>query len=303
MLLTGPAAAGPREAARYPRRTVKYLSFLLTGIALCAPSSSCAPTLDVPPAPDVRPVLFAYENPTAVVGSAIMAAVADEIAEIAAEVENSEFFEELMRVIIEVQKEIDDATDANGNLELGGVLFPSPNGAVQITFVCEGWDETQSGFDRANGAMELNMTLAGGTIGPVVWGEIDACQYPVEIGLDRFDASYDGDVAVYLGELVSPGQDLYELPITFITSGTIGFDGDDFRLKQSFRVVFRVEEPSGDVGIARLEILVQVNDTETFVYFLETDSLAQGIRDATGAFGCSLEERQCFNESGPLFSW
>ena len=53
-----------------------------------------------------------------------------------------------------------------------------------------------------------------------------------------------------------------------------------------------------------LVILVDLADpalSETFNYiFAGTE---QAIQDATGKFGCSLEESRCFDESGTLFSW
>ena len=84
-----------------------FASFLVV-LALAAPLSSCAPSFDTPP--DLQPLLQAYENPTAVVTSEIMAKVADEIAKAAEEIQNSEIFEEILQVIIDVQQELDAAT-------------------------------------------------------------------------------------------------------------------------------------------------------------------------------------------------
>ena len=83
---------------------------MLTVLALAAYLGSCGSGLDIPPAPNLQPLLQAYANPTAVVGSEIMAAVADEIEQAAEEIEDSEIFEEILDVIKEVQQELDDAT-------------------------------------------------------------------------------------------------------------------------------------------------------------------------------------------------
>ena len=156
--------------------------------------------------------------------------------------------------------------------------------------------------DSANGSIDLFMTLDSGGIGRVVWGTAANCLYLVpNVGGDCeasgcFEASYDGGIALDLGEDVPPDQDIDRLLVTFVIEGTIGFDGIDTRINQSFRVTLAVE--SG------LEILVDLADpalSETFNYFfLGTE---QGIRDANGVFGCSLEESRCFDESGTLFSW
>ncbi len=190
----------------------------------------------------------------------------------------------------------------------GGVTFPSPTGAIRVNYICPGLDPRQfeDGYDAepdaANGSIDLWMTLDSGGIGRVVWGTAANCLYLVPIeGSDCetsgcYESSYDGGVALDLGDDVPPGQDIDQLPVTFVMEGTIGFDGDEFRISQSFRVVLADE--SG------LVILVDVGDpalSETFNYIIEETS--ESIRDATGVFGCSLEESRCFDESGTLFSW
>ncbi|MDH3727252.1 MAG: hypothetical protein OER77_06955, partial [Myxococcales bacterium] len=142
--------------------------FLLASLSLlCTASLSCE-SLNIPPAPDLQPVLNAYENPSAVVDGEIMGEVADEIAKAAEEIEDSEIFEEILDVIIEVQQELEQNTNENGDLVLngtcndgankgsactddtdcpdstcGGLTLPSPNGGVQVNFICDGWDERQ----------------------------------------------------------------------------------------------------------------------------------------------------------------
>jgi hypothetical protein len=337
---------------------MKYLFFLLAAVSFSASLASCADTLPSPP--DLEARLDAYDNPTGVVTSEVMAAVADKIEELRDDVQDSEVFDEILAVIADVQEELDEATvktcdggvndgsacddDVDcpdgtcvGNLILngtcsggandgsgcaedadcpdgtcgGGVVYPNPNGAVDAKFICEGWDESQTQQDPANGAITLFLTLDAGGIGPVVWGEADACKFPVVTETDRFEASYDGGIAVHLGDAVSTSQNLYELPITYFITGTIGFEGAELGVDVSFRVAPSFDEMSGDVGLDRLEIQVKVPDnlvqvpgnTEYFVYFFDVATLAQGIRDATGTFGCSLENRNCSTESGTLFSW
>jgi len=354
----------------------------LTVLALAVPLGSCGQGIDAPPAPDLQPLLQAYANPTAVVGSAIMGAppegagVADEIEEAAKEIEDSEIFEEILAVIKDVQEELDDSTaktcsgganngstcidnedcpdgtcvatglvfdatcsggdDAGEACDVGddmacpgggtcggGVTIPSPTGSIQVNYICPGFDQKQfeDGYDAepdsANGSIDLWMTLDSGGIGRVVWGTAAKCLYLVPIigGSDCetsgcYEASYDGGVALDLGEDVPPGQDIDQLLVTFLIEGTIGLKlveadecmmpdactSSEFRINQSFRVTLAVE--SG------LEILVDLADpalSETFNYFFL--GTQQGIRDANGVFGCRLEESRCFDESGTLFSW
>ena len=321
---------------------------MLAVVAVAVFLGACAPS--IPQAPDLDPVLEAYANPTAAVTSDIMAAVAEEIAEVANGIEDSEVFEEILNVIIDVQEELDSAIamtceggamsgktctrdeDCEGgtctgpsSLILGGVCdggsnagddcaadgdcpdgactggitLPSPTGAFQINYVCPGWDERQfdEGYDDSpdstNGSIDLFMTLDGGGLGRVVWGTAAQCLYLVPNegsnceAAGCTEASYDGAIALDLGPSWV-NEDISELPVTFVVEGSIGLDGDDFRINQSFRVVLAVE--SG------LVILVDIGDpalSETFNYIFAAD--AQAIRDATGFFGCSLDDSQCFD--------
>ena len=146
------------------------------------------------------------------------------------------------------------------------------------------------------------MTLDSGGIGRVVWGTADQCLYLVPIRQLRrqrcFQASYDGGVALDLGDPAPSGQDITELIVTFLLEGTIGFEGSAFRINQSFRVTL--------ANTAGLVILVDVGDpalSETFNYIF-AGTTGQAIRDATGLFGCSLEDSRCFDQDdNTLFSW
>lgn len=278
---------------------MKYLSSPFR-IALAALLVSCAPSLDIPPAPDVEPLLASFESPSATVVADIMAEVADEIGETRDAIVESDFYLELLEVIAEVQGELDESIDENGDLDLGGVTFPTPNGAVDIDFICDGWDPTQLSVDPADGAMRLTMTLAGGEIEPLVWGEVEDCKFLTEVGSEALEVSYNGDVGVYFGELFSPRQNLYELLTTFIIIGTLTIEGEDIPVEEAFEIEFAFDD-FGNVALSRLEILVLLRDGSNFIYFFETDA-AQGIIDATGTYECSLEEGRCAGPTGS-FSW
>jgi hypothetical protein len=186
------------------------------------------------------------------------------------------------------------------------VYLPSPTGFIRVNYICPGWDERQfdpeydAKPDPADGAIDLYMTLDSGGIGRVLWGTAGDCRYLIPNdgtnceanGCSR--ASFDGGIALDLSDIDWVSEGLVELVITFIFEGSIGFEGRDFPLNQSFRQT--------DVG---LEILVDIGEApleETFNYFFAGTG-EQFIRDAGGFFGCSLQERRCFDESGTLFSW
>ncbi len=259
---------------------------------------ACAPELDLEPAPDIDTRLDEFYNPTAVVVPEIMAAVAAGISETRDEVERASFYEEILEVIVEVQ---DELYNDQGQVDLGdGVTFDSPNGGVTVEYICDGWDEPPPVEpDPANGSMFLNMRLAQGSIAPLVWGGVEACRYPVQLGGLRLDALYQGEIALLFSEPLTSENDPYALEVIFFTDGSVEVDGRSFPIDKTFSVTLL--EDNGGYRLDRLEILVLLPDGTSFVYGFLAD-LGQEITDSTGTFRCSLEEQFCESPSG-TFSW
>jgi len=271
-------------------------------VALSGLSGACGPSLDLPPPPDVnaeeRVALFAA--PDAVVLPEIMNEVADSIAEIHDEVERSSFYEEILDLVVDVQDEI---YDENGNVNLGGTTFESPNGGVTVDYICEGWeDPPPTEPDPANGSMLLTMRLTAGQIAPLVWGTLDDCKYPIQLGPLRADALYRGSILMYFEEPLSATTNVYGSPITLITDGAIVVNGHEFPIEELVRVtLFFDDDGNRIVGAFRLEILVELADGTAFVYSFDTQ-LGQQLTDATGTLRCNLEDRECVGNSRN-FSW
>lgn len=283
-----PYAMDPPQSLRYGPRVMSR-PCLRSLVLFCVVTTACAETLDIPPAPEFDEVLNAYENPSAEVTSEVMAEVGDDILELRNQLEESDVFEELLDVIVSVQEELDEATDEEGNL-FGE--FPTPDGFVEINHTCEGWDSTGADEDtETGGVLQLNMVLRGGDIDPIVWGEAAQCRF-LTVLADRVSrTSYDGEVSVHFGAAAIPtDQLLRDLVITFIVSGTLGVEDLTLPIRQSFQVR----------GSGRLDVLVELSNRRTFVYFFDLEPLRQGVKDATGTFTCSLEDRQCISRG---FSW
>ena len=153
-----------------------------------------------------------------------------------------------------------------------------------------------------NTNMNLNMRLAAGQIAPLVWGTIDDCKYPLQIGPLRFEALYRGAILIYFAEPLSPTEDLYEQPIIFIAQGSIEVDAREFPIEELFQVTFFFDEDGNRIpGRFQIDILVVLADGTSFVYSFDPDR-GQRLTDATGQFQCSLENRECESPSG-TFSW
>lgn len=255
----------------------------------CVALWSCAPSIDVPPPPDVQPFLEGFASPTADVGASVMSAADAEIGQLEADIQGSTLLQEFLELVQGIREAVAENTDEDGNLVIDGTSYESPNGLITINRVCRGHDPTSDVVDpEINGTIQLFMPLTDGMVGPEVWGTATACLY--EVGGENL--SYDGDVTLHFGGLIDEVVDLRNETITFVIDGVLGFGNREIALLQSFRIT--AEE--------RLEILLQVADVGTFVYFFEVDRLAQGIRDATGTFDCLLEDRTCDKDPGG-FSW
>ena len=269
-----------------------HLRLCSLSLLLCTTQLSCN-SLDIPAAPDVLPILEAYGNPDANVTGEIMAGLADAIADSRDGFEDSDIYEEVLDVIVSIQEELDASTDEQGDVTLDGIgTFPTPSGSIEVDFICTGWGEAETA-DSENGTLDLTMTLFDGNIGPLVWGAAPGCKYRTTVAGKAVEVSYDGDVAVYFGDFFSTTDSLRERLTTFIISGTIGINGKDVPIDRAFRV-----DESG-----RRDILMQLADGTSFIYFFSGETFAQGIEDASGRFGCNLEDRQCITGSGTSFSW
>jgi hypothetical protein len=279
---------------------VRYVGQVMTRASLCflvllsSVMTSCVETLDIPNPPELDAVLDGYEHPTASVTSAVMSAVGDHIQELSRQIEDSDVFEEILDVIISVQEGLEEATDENGDLVIQGVAFSNPNGLIEINHDCAGWDPSITDNDpEISGSLKLTMVLADGRISPVVWGEATQCRFLANRDGESLQASFDGEVVVNFGQDPVPtSEPLRDLVATFVITGTLRAGDFELPLDQSFRVQVR----------GSLELLIELDDDLTFVYFFGLDNLSQGIRDVNGTYACSLEERECILPSGS-FSW
>lgn len=293
-----PEVSGPRQALRYLGREVCRMYRGVFVLLFVVAGTSCAEELDVPTAPDFSDVLEAYADPNAEVSTAIMATVGDQLLEIREQLIESDVFDEILEVIVDVQRELDENTDENGDLAIPGLgTFPNPNAVIEIDHTCGGWDPGAEQTRDSRGSLSLTMVLNLGDVSPVVWGEAARCRFLTTLRTRELRSSYDGEIAVHFGEEPIPtGEPLRDLLITFVLGGALGVEDREIPIERSFRLS----------GNRRLEILWVLESGAAFVYLFDLETLRQGIRDlnCTGTEGCScsLEEQRCDLPSGTI-SW
>jgi len=272
----------------------------LAVLALPVVLGGCVPSVEIPEPPDMQPLLSAYADPTADVGPALMAEWNDPIVESRQAIEETSVPEQLLTLVEEIQGKLDSSGDAEGVITVNGSTVAEPTGVIRLNHVCSGWDDDGEARDPAvDGTIELTLTLQGGSLQPVVWGIFDGCRWKRTLGDRTIEAEYDGEIRAHFGGSFRTDTLIRNRVITFAVTGVAMIDGTELPLRRSFRLALY---GARDVLGGRLDILVETNDDEYFVFFFRSRDIASGIHDATGRYFCSLEERRCDSPSG-IFSW
>jgi hypothetical protein len=247
--------------------------------------ASCAEPVDIPEAPNMQPLLLAYASPTANVRAEVMAEWANSILDTQQVIEQTELPEQLLVLVEKLQNAIDSSSGAEG--------------VIRLHHVCSGWDDTQEGDPDVDGIIDLTLTLERGRIGPVVWGVFDECRWAQTVGDRSIEVEYDGEIRAHFGGAFGTDARVRDREVTFEVVGVATRDGASLPIESSFRLDLGRALRIGD---AHLDILVEIERGEFFVFFFRAADFTSGVHDATGRFFCSLEERICEKPSGS-FSW
>ncbi len=171
----------------------------LSVFALAAYLGSCAPSLPTPP--DLGPVLQAYENPTAAVDGAVMAEFADEIEQAAGEIEDSEIFQEILNLVIEVQQELEASTAkaCSGGANDGNTCTDDADcpdgtcvttGDLVLNATCSGGDNDGDACDVGDETACPNGTCGGGVTIPSPTGAFQINYICPGWKVEQFDPDY-----------------------------------------------------------------------------------------------------------------
>ncbi|MGB8330695.1 MAG: hypothetical protein WCE62_11265 [Polyangiales bacterium] len=262
--------------------------------------SSCIESVDIPVPPDMQPLLAAYPNPTADVGPDIMARWAQPILDTKETIEEASLPEQLLDLVEDLQTELASPTNEEGVVVVNGAPVSEPNGVIRINRVCAGWDDDAEARDPdVDGTIDLTLTLHGGRLDPVVWGIFHKCRWTRMVGNRSVEVEYDGEIRAHFGSRFGTDTRIRDRLITFAVTGNAAVGDTTFPIRQSFRLAL-----AGALGIldAGLDILVETDEGEYFVFFFRAEDFAAGVHDVTGRYFCSLEERRCESLSGS-FSW
>jgi hypothetical protein len=249
-----------------------YLGASVLGALGCG-----TPRIDKPPAPDMAPLIAAYDAPDA----AFDASVADEIALAIALIDEllarTALREQLVDVLADILSQASELSDFEGS---GIDLTFEAGGYMRITRVCAGWARPARPDRDANGALLVTATFSQSGLDPLVWGAAEACRYSVgetQIELDRVGTSAEA-VRVYWGDAPS-NLALRDRTLLVDLNLAATIDGERLPLDLDFRshvdgtLEYRIPRPDGSL-VAR----VGAGDTVT-------------LRARNGTFDCDAELR------------
>jgi len=258
------------------RRRWRACVAVLPAIAACGPEPVTLP--EPPKASETAQLAATYDNPTAVLDTSNIEAVAADARARLADL-NLAWLPDLA---------VDTLTRARGRMSDGGLPTdpavtedtsrPIIRAAVDVHRVCVGWSDPAGLPDEAaNGAIHLTAIVEDGRLDPELWGPVSACRTRVVVGPAAIEATFDGTLIIYLlaplPQRPADGQFLLSF------EGTIGANGQTHQAAFDFEYLqgsirFRVPVASGGDAI--------VTVGTTF-----------GVEGANAGFTCDLTARTC----------
>jgi len=257
------------------------LAILLTLAACGGPEPQ---EVEKPVPPDMSALARSYEAPDGILSQDTVTEVYDAGYAILDTVRELGIDETLIDTVLEaLEAKENGETTTNGALGTQRQALTEGEGYLLATRICNGWG-AEAVPDAANGAIRLTLGFTEAGVDPVVWGEVESCQYLVaekQVLLRGLAGAEAGAAKVYFGgpvpfDAVAETRALFDFDIAGEVDGMEVAADFDFRVDtaaQTFEV--RVATSSGDV--------IAILSGETFT----------GVRAANGDFGCDETTRSC----------
>lgn len=237
-----------------------------------------------PTPPDMTLLAAAYEAPDGVLDENTAAEAVETAHGIVDTVSALGIDETLLDTVLEaVEAKQTGETDSTGAIGTQRQALTEGEGYLAVTRICNGWG-SEPAPDAAHGAIRLTVGFTEAGVDPVVWGEIEQCQYLAgdsQVLLRGLDGAGAGAVKVYFGgpvpfDGVAQARALFDLDLVGVIDGAEVSADFDFRVDGE-RVLLEVRIPtsSGD--------LIATIDGDAFT----------GVRAANGTFGCDEQARTC----------
>jgi hypothetical protein len=241
---------------------------------------SCGPSHALVPSPptDVTALAAEYNDPTGTVPVQAMAQLEELQTEVGT-IDATGFINVVADVLAAVEKRVADSGLPTDPLAHPKEHRPIISGSITFTRICNGWDDTSTTPDSANGTVTATVVFQNGELQRTIWGTATNCKehVPGPSGT-MIHSIFDGTLTLYLeGPLESdPSKEAFLV----VWSGRLGTEATG-TVPLSFD--FRVVPPN-------VEVRIPVADGSII------GSIGAGgvsLRGANGTFTCSSDTFTC----------
>jgi hypothetical protein len=243
-----------------------------------------------PAPPDMAALLAVYDAPDGVLTAETAAEALEAASAIRDTIVALGVDETLIDTVLEaVAAKESSATESTsaGSLGTSRQALTEGEGYLLATRICNGWG-AEPAPDPAHGAIRLTVPFTEAGLDPVIWGEVESCQYLIDgsqVLLHGLEDTPAGAVRVSFGAPVAfDGIARARALFDFDLAG----DLDGMRLSADFDFRVDAERESFEVRIP--------TSSGAVIAVLSADAFT-GVRAANGDFGCNPEARTCTSGS------
>ncbi len=253
-------------------------------LALCACGGPEPKEVDKPTPPDMTSLAAVYDAPTGIFSQETAGEAYDAARAIFDSVEALGIDQTLIDTVLEaVEAQQNGETTTKGAIGTQRQALTEGEGYMLATRICNGWGP-EPVPDAANGAIRLTVGFTEAGIDPVVWGEVETCQYLVaetQVLLRGLDGADTGAARVYFGQPV-PFDAVAEARALFDFDVAGEVDGSEIAANFDFRI---------DVAGQIFEVRIGTSSGDLIA--MVTGEAFTGVRAANGDFGCDEQARSC----------
>jgi hypothetical protein len=253
-------------------------------LALCACGGPEPKDVKKPTPPDMTALAAVYEAPSGVLSQETVTEAYDAARAIFDAVQALGIDQTLIVTVLEaVEAQQSGQTTTMGATGTERQALTEGEGYMLATRICNGWGP-EPVPDTAHGAIRLTVGFTEAGIDPVVWGEVERCQYLVgasQVLLRGLAGADAGAAKVFFGEPV-PFDAVAEARALFDFDVAGELDGGEIAADFDFRIDVAGETYEVRIGTSTGDLIAVVSG-QAFT----------GVRAANGDFGCDEVTRSC----------
>lgn len=279
---------------------------LVLGLVGALSSCSSEKVEPKPQAPEMKSAVAALTHPTATLNKTLVASVVKQVFDTHDLLSKTGIQHPVSKAMIAIEagssaKQSDTLEHpVSPGVELSDYAEPqafSVNGGgwVKLTRICDGWGPEPSP-NPENGTMVLNAGFTEKGLDPVVWGQLYACKYPVQLDeTTSYDVLLDGandtSLSIYIGDAVSFAG-VHIQPFIAVLDATLTINGTKVPLKTTLRYDYKEKTLDFALTVSTGTVAARVTGADTFA-----------LRGANASLACNRTTRACTTADGQDISF